>query len=188
MQIVKNESEEMAITIPMDKFPRLQSLQKIVADLHNLVEYFNKRKSLIKNNIDEVTPYQNNENKILVIQTDIELARLHTTIYEKEKQIKDYMENEMKSLNECDEEFETLMNKAREVAKNDTLLDGVLKETNFDFFKENYEHKLNHYLAIKKYLTPKDKTAEDKNPSQRFVKKLITDLKTLTEQLSKGGR
>jgi hypothetical protein len=186
MQVVKDE--EMAITIPMDKFPRLQSLQKIVADLKNLVEYLNKRKSLIKNNIDEVTPYQNNENKILVIQTDIELARLHTTIYEKEKQIKDYMDNELKSLNECDEEFENLMNKAREVAKSDALLDGVIKETNFDFFKENYEHKLNHYLAIKKYLTPKEKTAEDKNPSQRFVKKLITDLKTLTEQLSKGGR
>ena len=80
MQIVKNESEEMAITIPMDKFPRLQSLQKIVADLHNLVEYFNKRKSLIKNNIEEITPYQNNENKILVIQTDIELEPIAAVV------------------------------------------------------------------------------------------------------------
>jgi hypothetical protein len=188
MQIVKNDLEEVAITIPMDKFPRLQSLQKIVADLKNLVEYFNKRKSMLTNNSEEVSAYQKNENKIIVIQTDIELARLHTTIYEKEKQIKDYLDNEMKSFSECEEEFENLMNNAREVAKKDALLDGVIKETNFDFFKENYEHKLNHYLAIKKYLAPKEKAVEDKNTSQRFVKKLIADLKTLSEQLSKGAR
>jgi hypothetical protein len=94
----------------------------------------------------------------------------------------------MKSFSECEEEFENLMNNAREVAKKDALLDGVIKETNFDFFKENYEHKLNHYLAIKKYLAPKEKAVEDKNTSQRFVKKLIADLKTLSEQLSKGAR
>jgi len=47
------------------------------------------------------------------------------------------------------------MAKARERAKKDGVLASVMNEVDYEMFKENWEHKFNHYIAIKNYLDPK---------------------------------
>jgi len=54
MEVVKNETEEkMPITIPMEKFPRLEAIGKTIANLKELVENLNKRKEIIKSDQEE---------------------------------------------------------------------------------------------------------------------------------------
>lgn len=157
MEVVKNETEEkMPITIPMEKFPRLEAVGKTIENLKTLVEHLNKRKEIIKADQDEVSKFEKNERKILLCKTDIELAKVHTGIIAKERDIKEYLDKIVYPyIDEIETQFDVVMAKARERAKKDGVLASVMNEVNYEMFKDNWEHKFNHYIAIKNYLDPK---------------------------------
>ena len=150
MEVVKNETEEkMPITIPMEKFPRLEAIGKTIANLKELVENLNKRKEIIKSDQEEISKFEKNERKILLCKTDIELAKVHTGIIAKERDIKEYLDKIVYPyINEIETEFDVVMAKARERAKKDGVLASVMNEVDYEMFKENWEHKFNHYIAI----------------------------------------
>jgi hypothetical protein len=53
--------------------------------------------------------------------------------------------------------FSALMSEANIKAKTDSTLRKVLEETDWSLLADNYDHRLNHFLAIKKYLSSEKK-------------------------------
>ena len=104
------KTKEMPITVPFEKFPRLNAMNKSIAELRELVDCLNKRKKLLSENQDEVSEYQRNENRISVLKTNIELAKVHTSIIHKERDIKDYLDKVYYPfINEIDYSWNSLM-------------------------------------------------------------------------------
>jgi hypothetical protein len=158
MEIVKDEvgaesSAEPKVTIPMEKFPRLCAISKEIGQRQELVDCLNARKLII---IEGEEGLSNFERKILLLKTDIELAKVHTSIINKKREIKDYFDKVVYPyIDVIDNEIEKLFIKAKDRAKKDGVLAGVLREINTDLFADNWEHKFNYYIAVKNYLDPR---------------------------------
>lgn len=161
MNIVKDEvgaesSAEPKVTIPMEKFPRLCAISKEVTQRQELVDCLNARKLIIIEGEEGLSNFEANERKILLLKTDIELAKVHTSIINKKREIKDYFDKVVYPyIDVIDNEIEKLFIKAKERAKKDGVLAGVLREINTELFADNWEHKFNYYIAVKNYLDPK---------------------------------
>ena len=153
MEVVKEGTP--AVTVPMDKFPRLVAIRKSIDNLKSLVDFLNKRKEIITNSTDKISEYDANERSIVFMKTDIELAKVHTSIIHKEKDIKEYLDKVVfPIIGDIDNDWQGLLDKAKEKSKKDGTLAKVLEETDFSQFADNWEHKFNFYLAVKNYLYP----------------------------------
>jgi len=143
---------------PVEKFPRIQSVSESVVQLKELVDCLNVRKKLVAKQIkdakvDNLTDYDVNEKKIILIKTDIELAKVHTSIINKEKDIKDYIEKVITpTLNVIDKDYDRLYNNAKILAKKDKVMAQAIADTKFELFEDNWEHKFNFFIAIKNYM------------------------------------
>lgn len=161
MEIVKDEvgaesSAEPKVTIPMEKFPRLCAISKEIGQRQELVDCLNARKLIIIEGEEGLSNFEANERKILLLKTDIELAKVHTSIINKKREIKDYFDKVVYPyIDVIDNEIEKLFIKAKDRAKKDGVLAGVLREINTDLFADNWEHKFNYYIAVKNYLDPR---------------------------------
>lgn len=161
MKIVKDEvgaesSAEPKVTIPMEKFPRLCAISKEIGQRQELVDCLNARKLIIIEGEEGLSNFERNERKILLLKTDIELAKVHTSIINKKREIKDYFDKVVYPyIDVIDNEIEKLFIKAKDRAKKDGVLAGVLREINTDLFADNWEHKFNYYIAVKNYLDPR---------------------------------
>lgn len=161
MEIVKDEvgaesSAEPKVTIPMEKFPRLLAVSKEISQRQELVKCLNARKLIIIEGEEGLSNFEKNERDILLLKTDIELAKVHTSIINKNREIKEYFDKVVYPyINVIDNEIEKLFIKAKERSKKDGVLANVLKEINTDLFADNWEHKFNYYIAVKNYLDPR---------------------------------
>lgn len=161
MEVVKDEvgaesSTEQKVSIPMEKFPRLCAISKEITQRQELVDALNARKLIIIEGEEGISNFERNERKILLLKTDIELAKVHTSIINKKREIKEYFDKVVYPyIDVIDNEIEKLFIKAKKRAKKDGVLAGVLREINTDLFSENWEHKFNYYIAVKNYLDPK---------------------------------
>lgn len=154
------------LTLPLDKFPHLQHTKNSIDTLKNLVELLNKRKRIIENSTEELKPYEQNERQIALIKTDIELAKVHTGIKQKEIYFKDFSNNVTTYLKEIEEKWDTLMEKARKTANNNNPdLKKLLDEADHTEFEKNWELKINHYIRVKVLVYPK------KDPTGGHLKK-----------------
>ena len=143
---------------PIEKFPRINSIKETIASYKELVECLNTRKRLLKAELKDakdLTPYEVNEKRILLIKTDVDLAKTHTSIIMKEADVNDYISRViMPAIGEIDEKYESLLNNAKACAKKDKVMQKVMSEAKFELFEENWEHKFNFYMAVKNYLAP----------------------------------
>lgn len=161
MEIVKDEigaeaSAEPKVTIPMEKFPRLCAISKEVTERQKLVDCLNARKLIIIEGEEGLSNFEKNEREILLLKTDIELAKVHTSIISKKREVKDYFDKVVYPyIGVIDNEIEKLFIKAKERSKKDGVLANVLREINTELFADNWEHKFNYYIAVKNYLDPK---------------------------------
>ncbi len=138
--------------LPMEKFPRINSIKNGIKDM-----LLNERKKLAEN-IEGLSAYDVNERKITALETDIKLAKYWTQIIQKEKEIEDYFNRVViPYIDEIDSKWDELMEKARVRALTDDVLSKTLKENSpsKELCLENWEHKYNHYAALKQYLQPK---------------------------------
>ncbi len=159
MEIVKDEvgaesSAEPKVVIPMEKFPRLCAISKEVTKGQELIDCLNARKLIIIEGEEGLSNFEANERKILLLKTDIELAKVHTTIIQKKNSVKEYLDKIVHPyFNEIDSEMEKLTKKVKERANRDSNIATFLNDTRFDLFEDNWEHKFNFYASAKHYLT-----------------------------------
>lgn len=153
------KKEENMITLPLDKFPYLKIQRDSVATTKSLIELLNKRLKLLKNESD-CSDYQANENKIVEIKTGIELAKLHTQVIQKENTIKEYSDNITFYLKEIEENWDSVIAKANDKAKNNKLIAELIEKGGKQDFTKNFEYKIAHYIQLKNALSPKPKKSK----------------------------
>lgn len=152
MEAVINKEESM-LTLPIEKFPYLQIQKESVATLKSLIDLLNKRIKLLQGK-DNVSDYESNEDKITKIKTEIELAKLHTQVIQKEKTIKEYVDNITDYLKEIETNWDIVIAKANEKVKTNKLIAEIIEEGGKQDFTKNYEYKIAHYIQLKNALNP----------------------------------
>jgi hypothetical protein len=152
MEIVKNDAE---VTLPVEKLPHLRITLESINTLKNLISLLEKRKEIITSSEEKLTDYEKNERAIQLIKTEIELAKSHTAIIQKEMHVKDFSEGMENILKELNEKWDGLMEKAEKKAKNDADLRKVLDMADAKKFDENWEFKVNFYVNIRQMIYPK---------------------------------
>jgi hypothetical protein len=120
-----------------------------------LVELLNKRKKIITINDDGLSIYEKNERDILVVKTDFELAKIHSSIQQKELTYKDYLDNSLRWLKEIETDWDKLIEKATKLARNNNdTIKQLLALRDDKKFEENWEHKIWFYVELKKLVYP----------------------------------
>jgi hypothetical protein len=152
MEIVKNDAE---VTLPVEKLPHLRITLESIETLKELIKLLNKRKQIIQSNEEKLSDYDNNERAIQLIKTEIELAKAHTSIIQKETHLKDFSGGMQNILNEMNEKWDALMQKAESKAKHNPDLAKVLALADATKFDENWEFKVNFYVNIRSLVYPK---------------------------------
>jgi hypothetical protein len=147
--------QESMITLPMEKFKHLQITKDSIEQLKGLVELLNKRKKLILADEENLTPYEFNERKISLVKTDIELAKVHSTIIQKEMYFKDFVDKATSVLKEIDKRWVEIMEKAEKKSAKDEPLSKLLQEGKGKDFESNLEEKIAFYINVKNAVYPK---------------------------------
>lgn len=169
MKIVELQKLELDV----NKFPHLLSIQERIDETTSLITKLNLRKALInegKNqntNEEKKTIFQSNEDEILIIKTNWELAKCHKNLAEKVKYVKEFTERLITYIDEINENFENMRLKAfsfvenNKNAKNNETLKALktefaqIKDTDLD---ENWEVRVKHYIMLKSIFDTSKKT------------------------------
>lgn len=150
------KTDESMITLPIEKFKHLGITKDSIDKLRELVEHLNKRKKLFAElNKEEVGAYEYNEKRIDNIRTDIELAKIHASIIQKEQYIKDYVNNVNKMLDEMGKRWSEIMEKGNKKAIQDSTIKEYMESAKDMDFENNYEQKIAFYIQLKKLIYPK---------------------------------
>ena len=139
----------------MSKFPHLSNVKNNISTIQREIELLNKRKRLWAAEVENKTPFEQNELELLLLRTDRELSRLFKGLNEQEthfKNYKDKLEENIKQLNSNYDEFVESCKKLK--SKNEDIKNAFDQYAVFDF-NTNWEAKVMFYASLKHALEPK---------------------------------
>lgn len=148
-------------------FPYLQRVKDSIDQYKQLVDLLNVRKELIDSDNATLSEYEKNDRKIILIKTNMELAKTHKTIIEKEQYLEQYTTHITKNMGEMDRCWDWMMDEAQKLRKKNKVFAEEFDAIDRSEFDTNLEYKLAHYLFVKKAI----------NPSKAKIKSLMSDLK-----------
>lgn len=150
------------MSFDLEKFPHLISVKQGIDSQKRYIECMNKRKVLIKENTSEKTEYQKNEDEIVVLRTDWELAKAHKNLREKEDYFRDFSQQIAGYIDEVNEKYDQVYEKAKayKVERNKVIYEQLQAE--FDAVKDvdmddDWQMRIKHYITLKTILNPKKK-------------------------------
>jgi hypothetical protein len=159
--------EYQKLEFDVTKFPHLLSIQERVEELTLFIEKLNLRKALINGQSEMKSEFQKNEDEILVLQTNWDLAKSHKSLAEKTQYVKEFTERLVKYIDEINENFESIRVKAlsylenNKNSKNNETVKALqvefeqVKDTDLD---ENWEVRVKHYIVLKSIFEAPKKT------------------------------
>jgi hypothetical protein len=148
--------------IVMSKFPHLSNVKNTISSMQREIELLNKRKRLWAAEIENKTPFEQNELELLILRTDRELSRLFKGLNEQENHFKNYkskLDDNIKQLNLNYDEFVEECKKLK--SSNEDIKNAFEQYAVFDF-NENYEAKVMFYASLKHALEPKPEKESEK--------------------------
>jgi len=140
------------------KFPHLTNVKNSVETLTLYIEKLNKRKSLINNEQNLKSSFQANEDEILMIKTDWELAKCHKNLSEKTDYVKNFTQKLVEYIDEVNENWGDMTQKAKifyesnKKSKNNEIVKALeqeyenVKGVDFD---DNWEIRIKHYIVLR---------------------------------------
>jgi hypothetical protein len=161
---LKNLEAEL---LPIDKLPHLRFQEESLERNQKVINILNQRKTLL-NKMLEVTIdplnvialYEHNEKELLLIKTDIELAKTHTEIIKKKEYIKDLRNNFVAVLKEMEGNWSDLMIHAEELKESNSEIETLLTKLDMAFFDTNWEYAIDFYLNLKHLIYPQEEVKE----------------------------
>ena len=140
------------------KFPHLTNVKNSVETLTLYIEKLNKRKSLISNEQNMKSSFQANEDEILLIKTDWELAKCHKNLSEKIDYVKNFSQKLVEYIDEVNDNWEEMTQKAKifyesnKKSKSNEIVKAL--ETEFSNvkgvdFDDNWEIRIKHYIVLR---------------------------------------
>lgn len=147
--------------LPIDKLPHLRFQLEAIESYDKIIACLNKRKELLKEllsvTIDPshtLSMYDQNERELLLVKTDVELAKTHTSKIQKQKYIDDVRNSFSAVLKEMDLEWSNLIEKAENIREKKKEVDDILKTFDLIKFEENWELAVNFYVTLKNIINP----------------------------------
>ena len=159
-----NKSEN---SLDLKFFPYLQRVKDSIDQYKELVDLLNVRKELINTDNATLTEYEKNDRKIIGLKTNMELAKTHKTIIEKEQYLDQYTKHITKNMAEMDQCWDYMIGEAEKLCKKNIEFKKEFDEIDRSEFETAHEFKLAHYLFLKKAI----------NPSKTKMKNLMSTLK-----------
>lgn len=160
MSMKKLEFEE-------SKFPHLLSIKQRIIEITSFIEKLNKRKVLIGKSDVLKSEFQQNEDEILLIQTDWDLAKSHKSLAEKNQYVQEYIERLEKYIPEINDKYESIVAKAKSYFENNKnsknneivqALEHEFKQVEKIDLNEDWETRIKHYIVLKNLLESKKKS------------------------------
>jgi hypothetical protein len=155
---LKNLEPEL---LPIDKLPHLRFQVESAERSGKIISHLNIRKKLLQdiidsksNSLDTLEQLEMNEKELLLIKTDIELAKTHTDIIKKNEYIKDLRNNLVAVLKEMDENWADVIEKAEDLKETNNEIATWLGKLDMAFFDTNWEYAIDFYLNLKHIIYP----------------------------------
>ena len=153
MKVLKNSEIEINFSL----FPSVGFYQHQIEQNKRLIEKLNAKKRILSERIFEDELGQI-DNDITLIKIEFELAKSHTTIITKTNALNEYVEHTIKPhYEDMVNNFSKVILEAHQASENDNVLKEALSKIDWEMINQNYDQRINHYLAIKKYLEGKYK-------------------------------
>ena len=148
------------MSFDLEKFPHLISVKNAIESQKRYIECMNKRKVLIKENNAEKSEYQKNEDEIVLLRTDWELAKAHKNLREKEDYFRDFSQQVSGYVDEVNEKYEQVFSKAKSFKSERNKVIYEQLQAEFDAVKdvdmdEDWQMRIKHYITLKTILNPK---------------------------------
>lgn len=131
--------------------PYIEVLQNELKDHHAYFEMLTKRIALIKanNGYTEKSEFEKNEIEITIVETRGKIAALKKLITQREEYYKQYSVQYAKDLEDCDKNFDKIVELAKAKAPKNKILDEELKVINWDNVAKMPEVKVTLYKRLK---------------------------------------
>lgn len=168
----KAEKAAKAILANIDRFPYLKNVKDTIGKLKEYNELLEKRKVFAKEGYNDLSPKEQNDVDILIIETDMRISKNRRNIDERTEYFNSYHDELVNIYDEVLEKNDSIRKEAIMKAKdkkfhNAKALKDELEVGNDSAakFQTNWELKIRHYLELKKLLTAspaaKDKELTD---------------------------
>lgn len=147
-------SKETTKTLDLEMFPYMQGKKRGIENKKELIDLLNKRKELIQTGWETLSAYDQNERKILLNKTEVELANSHKQIHDLQIAFDERIGQLIELLEEIEAKWDFIVTQATKLsAKNKDLADYML-ETDTSNFENNAEEKLSYYIKLRQFVNP----------------------------------
>ena len=109
----------MSNKFDISKFPPLKFQIDQIESVKALIDLLNQRKELIKENINELSPYEKNERLITLNKTDSELSKLHKFVIDKRQEIDKNIEFLSQLSKDCESDYDKVEKEFLEIFANE---------------------------------------------------------------------
>lgn len=133
------EDKSMYVKINLEK----------VDKLNKMIALLNKRKEIITSSEEKLSEFQNNENAILLLRTDYELAKHHKNVQGIAKENDSYIEKATEIVAEMSEKWSEILAKAKKEGVNKKDIAQIVKSMDDIDIEANIDVKINYYLQLK---------------------------------------
>jgi hypothetical protein len=127
--------------------PYAKVLQDTLATHKKMLDCLEKRLTLIHIDYATKNEHEKNEIEIIKIKTHGEIDSIKKVIKQREEYFVNYMKQFAIDVEECEKEYETILNKAK--SSKDTAIIELLASVNWKGVDENIEVKIKLYQRLK---------------------------------------
>lgn len=149
------------MSFKLEKFPHLLNLKNTIEDMKRYIDLLNKRKVLLKEKNTEKSEYEKNEDEIVIIRTNWELAKSHKNLREKENYFTEFCEKLEEHIKETNENFDDVVSKARNWRGNKTIAEQLRVEfetVEKEDLNKDWQMRIKHFITLKAIMNPKPKS------------------------------
>lgn len=147
-------SKETTKTIDLEKFPYMNGKKRGIENRKELLDLLNKRKELIQTGWETLSAYEQNERKILLNKTEVQLANTHKQIHDLQIAFDQRTGQLIELLEEVDAKWDYIVERAKKLAEKNNELETYMLETDVSNFENNIEEKLSFYIKLRQFVNP----------------------------------
>lgn len=144
--------------IVMSKFPYLSSQKEGITNLKKIIALLSNRKQYLGENKASLSPYEQNEQEILLWKTNKELSSAYKDLSDREIKFKELHTFYSDFLDEVSKNFEAIMKEAKKRKDTNEKIKEQLDSFKTIDFEDNWEAKIHLYHKLKELLEYKPKT------------------------------
>jgi len=145
----------MSSKLEISKFPLLEQQIKELAENKRLIDLLNVRKSLILQNSGKINPYELNEQSILEIETNKNLAKVHSQVNQSEHQIKSIINYFTEKLAEMENGvYEKTIETAETQSKKNKKLLTFISQYDRSDLDADLSKKIHFFISLRNFISP----------------------------------